>query len=121
MVSVICSLLFFRGFPCVGRAQQPVQYIQAISPEPFVEAKPLVCIGERPRVEPANMSPAVHLAADQTRTLKRLDVLRSGRERNGKGLRKLTDRSLPEGQFAKHPPARGVAKSMENGIEPGLS
>ena len=63
------------------------------------------------------MGPAAHLATDQSSVFQRLDVLRGGRERDREGLRQLADRPLPRGELAKHPPARGVAKRVEDRIE----
>jgi hypothetical protein len=44
-------------------------------------------------------------------------VLRGGRERNSEGFRKLAYRSLATGELAKHPPARGVAEGVKDGIQ----
>ena len=63
------------------------------------------------------MGAAAHLATDQPGVLQRLDVLRGGRERDRERLRKLAHRSLAVGEFAKHPPARGVAEGVKDGIQ----
>ena len=36
-----------------------------------------------------------------------------------KGSRKLADRALAAGEFAQHPPARGVAEGVEDGVQLG--
>ena len=63
------------------------------------------------------MGAAAHLATDQPGVLQRLDVLGGGCERDGEGLRKLADRPLAAGELAKHPPARGVAEGVKDGIQ----
>jgi hypothetical protein len=63
------------------------------------------------------MGAAAHLATDHPGVLQRLDVLRGGRERNSEGFRKLAYRALAKGEFAKHPPARGVAEGAKDGIQ----
>ena len=65
------------------------------------------------------MGAAAHLATDQPGVLQRLDVLRGGRERDREGFRKLAYRSLAAGKLAKHPPARGVAEGVKDGIQLG--
>ena len=101
----------------VVRAQEPVEQIQTVGPEALVEGQPLVRAGEPPGGEAAQMGAAAHLAPDEPGVFQRLDVLRGGRERDRKGFRKLTDRSLATGEFAKHPSARGVAEGVKDGIE----
>jgi hypothetical protein len=44
-------------------------------------------------------------------------VLRGGRERDREGFGKLAYRSLATGEFAKHPPTRGVAEGVKDGIQ----
>ena len=63
------------------------------------------------------MGAAAHLAADQAGILQRLDVLGGGRERDREGLGKLADRALAVGELAQHPPARGVAEGVEDGVQ----
>jgi hypothetical protein len=65
------------------------------------------------------MGATAHLAADQTGTLQRLDVFRSGRKRHVKWFRKLAYCLLATRKYAKHPPAGGVAEGMKDGIELG--
>ena len=65
------------------------------------------------------MRASAHLAADQADVFEHLDVLRDRRERDGERLRELADRSLAFGQFAQHPPTRGVAKGVKDGSELG--
>jgi hypothetical protein len=65
------------------------------------------------------MGAPAHLAANEPGVLEHLDVLRGRRQRDGEGLRKLTDRSLAAGEFPKHPPARGVAEGVKDGSELG--
>ncbi len=74
-------------------------------------------VGERSGVEAAKVGAAAHLASDQPGVLERLDVLRGGRERDSEGLGQLADRSLVVGEFAKHPPACGVAEGVKDGIQ----
>jgi hypothetical protein len=62
---------------------------------------------------------AAHLATDQPGSLQRLDVLGGGRQRHGEGFRKLAYSPLATSEIAKHPPARGIAEGMKDGIEPG--
>ena len=102
---------------CVLLAEEPFEHIQTVGPEALVEAQPLVGAGERSGVEAAQMGAAAHLATDQPGVLQRLDVLRGGRERDSEGFRKLAYRSLATGEFAKHPPARGVAEGVKDGIQ----
>ena len=97
----------------------PIERIEAVAPEALVEAQPLVCAGERAGGEAAQMRAAAHLAADQSGALQRLDVFRGGGERHGEGFGKLADRPLAAGEFAQHPPARGVAKGVKDGSELG--
>ena len=104
---------------CVLLAEEPFEHIQTVGPEALVEAQPLVGAGERSGVEAAQMGAAAHLATDQPGVLQRLDVLRGGRERDSEGFRKLAYRSLATGEFAKHPPARGVAEGVKDGIQLG--
>ncbi len=63
------------------------------------------------------MGAAAHLAADQPGALQRLDVLGGGRERHREGFGQLADRSFAVGEFAQHPPARGVAERVKDGVE----
>ena len=104
---------------CVLLAQEALEHIQTVGPEALVEAQPLVGAGERSGVEAAEMGAAAHLAADQPGVLQRLDVLRGGRERDREGFGELADRSLAAGELAKHPPPRGVAERVKDGIELG--
>ena len=60
---------------------------------------------------------AAHLATDQSGVLERLDVLRGGRERDREGFGELADRALAARELAKHPPPRGVAEGVKDGIE----
>ena len=77
-------------------AQEPVERIEAVGPEAFVEAQPFVGAGERPGLEAAEMGAAAHLAADQAGVFQRLDVLGGGGERHREGLGELpTVRSPP--------------------------
>jgi hypothetical protein len=46
-------------------------------------------------------------------------VLRGGGKRDSEGFGKLPYRSLATGEFAKHPPARGVAEGVKDGIQLG--
>ena len=98
-------------------AEELFEHIQTAGPEALVEAQPLVGGGERSGIEAAQMGPATHFATDQPRVLQRLDVLRGRRERHGEGFRKLADRSLAAGEFAKHLPAGGVAEGVKDGVE----
>ena len=66
------------------------------------------------------MGAPAHLAADQPGVLQRLDVLRGGGERHGEGLGELADGALAVGEFAQHPPARGVAEGVEDGSSWGV-
>ena len=63
------------------------------------------------------MGAPAHLATDQPGILQRLDVLRGGRERDIEGFRKLAYGSLALGELEKHPPARGVAEGVKDGIQ----
>ena len=98
-------------------AEKLLEDIQTLGPEAFVEPEPLVRARKRSRVEAAHMGAPTHLAADQPRILQRLDVLRGGRERHREGVRKLAYGSLANSQFAKHLPARGVAKGVKDGVQ----
>jgi hypothetical protein len=71
----------------VLHAEELFEHIQAVDPEALVEAQPLVGTGERSGGEAAQMGAAADLATDQPGVLQRLDVLRSGRERDREGLR----------------------------------
>jgi hypothetical protein len=63
------------------------------------------------------MGASADLAMDQSGVLERLDVFRCRRERHGKGLSELAHGALTSGELAQHPPARGIAESMEYGVE----
>jgi hypothetical protein len=51
--------------------------------------------------------------------LQHLDVLRGRRQRDREGLRQLAHRALGLGEIAQHPPAGGIAQSVEDGVEVG--
>jgi hypothetical protein len=72
---------------------------------------------ERSRLEAARTGAATHLAPDQPGVLQALDVLGDGRERDREGLRELAHRPIPACQSAKHPPTRGIAEGLKDGIE----
>lgn len=63
------------------------------------------------------MGAAAHFAPDQSCILKGLDVLRGGSERDRERRRKLAYCSFALGEIAKHPPARGVAERVKDGIK----
>jgi hypothetical protein len=65
------------------------------------------------------MGAAAHFAPDQPRILKGLDVLRGGCQRDRERCRKLADCSFALGEIAKHPPARGVAERVKDGVKLG--
>ena len=111
------SFFAHRGFACVLRAEEPFKHIQTVGPEALVEAQPLVGAGERSGVEATQMSAPAHLATDKSGVLQRLDVLRRSRERHREGVGKLAYRPLTADQFAKHPPARGVAEGVKDHVQ----
>lgn len=65
------------------------------------------------------MSAAAHLSADEPGLFERLDVLRGGRKRDRERLGELTDGTRAARKLAQHPPPRGVAEGVEDGIEFG--
>src|SRR3954463_2156618 len=74
---------------------------------------------ERTGLEPAQMGPPAHLSAEQPGMLQDLDVLRGGLQGDRERRRKLANRPLALRELAQHPPPRGVAERVEDGIEPG--
>lgn len=98
-------------------AEEPLEQIQVFGPEVLVEAQPLMRSGKRSGGEAAQMSAAAHLATDQSGMFQHLDVLRGSLERDCEGFRKLAYRSLATGERTKHPPARGVAEGVKDGIQ----
>ena len=110
------SFLVRRRFVRILCTKKALERIQAVSPEALVKAQPLVGAGEWSRVEAAQMSASAHLTKDQSRVLQHFDVLRGPCKRHRKRLGKLAYRSLTADQFAKHPPARGVAQGMKDNI-----
>ena len=65
------------------------------------------------------MGAAAHLATDQPGASSTLMCLEAAASDMAKGSRKLAYRSLAAGEIAQHPPARGIAEGMKDGIEPG--
>ena len=65
------------------------------------------------------MRAAAHLAPDQPGVLQRLDVLGGGCERDRERLGELAHRPLAAGEVAKHPPPRGVAERVKDGVQLG--
>ena len=106
-----------RGFLCVLCAEESFEHIQTVGPEALVEAQPLVGAGERSGGEATQMSAPAYLAMDQSGVLQCLNVFGGGRERHREGFSKLAYRSLTAGQFAKHPPAGGVAQGAKDCIQ----
>ena len=98
-------------------AEEPFELVETVGPEALVEAEPLVRLRERSRFEAADMGAPAHLAADQTRALEHLDVLRRSRQRDRERLGELPDRAVAVGQLPQHPPPRGVAEGVEDGAE----
>jgi hypothetical protein len=115
---LLCARLLLRG-AAVFFAEQPFELVQTFGPEALVKAQPLMGAGERSGIEAAEMRAAAHLAAEQPGVLQHLDVLRSGRERDGERFGKLADGALAAGEIAKHVPARGVAEGVEDGVQLG--
>ena len=105
------------GFTGILLAEEPVEGIQTLGPEAFVEAQPLMGTGERSGFEAAQMGAAAHLATDQPGILQRLDVLGGGGERDREGFRELAYRPLALGKIVEHPPTGCVAESMKDGIQ----
>ena len=98
-------------------AQQALENVEAVAPEAFVEADPFVRILERTRFQPAEMGPAHHRPPDKARAFQRLDVLRGGGKRHVERGGKFSDGALSVRKVAQHPAARGIAQSVENGVE----
>ena len=85
----------------------------------MVKTQPLLGAGQWAEDQPAQVGAAPHLALDQPGALQRLDVLGRGGQRDREGLGQLPDRSLATREFAQHPPPRGVAERVEDGVEVG--
>ena len=68
----------------------------------------------------AGVRSALDFATDQPCALQRLDVLGGRCQGHVERLGQLADGALTRGQAMEHAPARGVAKGMEDGVQPGL-
>ena len=100
-------------------AQEALEDVEPLGPEALVEPQPFVGAGERSGVEAAPVGAAAHLPADQSGLLERLDVLGGRRERDRERLGELADRARAARELAQHPPPRGVAQRVKDGIEFG--
>src|SRR5262249_25525355 len=80
------SVLSLRRLASIIFAQQPFEGVEAAGPEALIVAQPLIGAGQGAGLTPADMRPALDLAANQAGFFQYLHMLGSAGETHGERL-----------------------------------
>lgn len=103
--------------PGIFFQQKLLQNVEALRPEPFIEAQPFMGVGQRLRPQAANMRSSLDFPPDQPCLLKRLDMFRRCCQRHGERFCELADGTVAESQISKHSASRRIAECMKDRVQ----